>query len=196
MNMLNQNILENYELKGEELAITTYPDPVLSRKAQLVTEFNPQLETLCLNMLFTMYKAPGIGLAAPQVGISKRLFVSDVEYRLEEKTEADGRMTKFRTNFHPRIFINPEIITKDGSTIFKEGCLSLPTVYEDVKRSDNIIMRFQDLTGRVHEQNFTGLEAICLQHELDHLEGIVFIDRLSSLKKGFFKKKLYKLKGL
>jgi peptide deformylase len=135
-------------------------------------------------------------LAAPQVGISQRLFVSDVEYRLEEKAEADGRITKFRTNFHPRIFINPEIISKDGITTFKEGCLSLPTVYEDVKRSENIVMRFQDVKGQVHEQNFTGLEAICLQHELDHLEGIVFIDRLSSLKKGFFKKKLYKLKGL
>jgi len=155
MNTINHELLANYELKGEELAITTYPDPVLSRKALPVTEFNQDLQTLCMNMLFTMYKAPGIGLAAPQVGISKRLFVSDVEYRLEEKAESDGRITKFRANFHPRIFINPEILSKDGITIFKEGCLSLPTVYEDVKRSENIVMRFQDLKGQTHEQNFT-----------------------------------------
>jgi len=196
MKFINEAILKDYEIKGVELSITTYPDPVLTRKAISITEFDQELQSLCLNMLYTMYRAPGIGLAAPQVGISKRIFVADVDYQLEEKTETDGRITKFRTNLNPQIFINPVILSQNGTTTFKEGCLSLPTVFEDVKRHESIVLQFQDLKGEVHEVEYLGLAAICLQHELDHLNGVVFIDRLSSFKKGFFKKKLTKLKGL
>lgn len=189
---MDTKLLENYELKGELLPIHTYPDPVLTQIAEEVTEFNEELKTLCLNMLYTMYKAPGIGLAAPQIGLSKRIFVIDVDYDREETEEDSGEF--LLSNFNPRIFINPQFSNKEGETTYQEGCLSLPGIYEDVKRFESIVVEYQDTDGNTHTMEANDLLSICIQHENDHLDGIVFIDRLSKLKKSFFKKKLIKAK--
>ena len=122
-----EKILENYVCEGDLLNIHTYPDPVLTKKAEEVVEFNEELKTLCKNMLYTMYNAPGIGLAAPQIGLSKRVFVIDVDYNREETSEDSGEYTL--SDFNPMIFINPIIKEKVGQTTYQEGCLSLPGVY-------------------------------------------------------------------
>lgn len=189
---MTEKILENYELKGELLPIHTYPDPILTQVATEVTEFDAELEKLCLDMLYTMYKAPGIGLAAPQIGLSKRIFVIDVDYDREETEEDSGEY--LLSNFNPRIFINPTFKEKVGETTYQEGCLSLPGIYEDVKRFENIIVEYQNTKGETQTIEASDLLSICIQHENDHLDGIVFIDRLSKLKKSFFKKKLIKAK--
>ena len=185
-------ILENYKLEGELLNIHTYPDPVLITVATEVTDFNDELQTLCLNMLYTMYHAPGIGLAAPQIGLSKRIFVIDTDYDREE-TEEDSGVYDL-SNFNPRIFINPKFIETEGETTYQEGCLSIPGIFEDVKRFDNITIEYQNLSGEKQQLKADDLLSICIQHENDHLEGIVFIERLSQLKKTFLKKKLIKAK--
>jgi peptide deformylase len=184
----------NYKLSGEQLPIFTFPEPVLAQKALEVTEFTAELETLVENMLFTMYHAPGIGLAAPQVGQSLRLFVLDVDYERETITNAAGKEEVKLSNFNPMVFINPVITGTSGTTTYEEGCLSLPGVYEEVKRHQTIHVKYQDLQGNFHELEADDMLAICIQHENDHLDGIVFIDRLSNLKKNFYKKKLIKEK--
>lgn len=181
-------------LKGEQLEIVTYPDPVLSKRAEDVTAFTPELEKLVEDMLFTMYHAPGIGLAAPQVGKSIRLFVLDVDYDRETITNASGEEEVRLSGFNPMVFINPVIKGADEMTTFEEGCLSLPGVYEEVKRHKAIHVRYQDLKGNLHELDADDMLSICIQHENDHLEGVVFIERLSNLKKNFYKKKLAKEK--
>lgn len=194
MTMQNSN-LENYQLAGKELEIYKYPHPVLAAVAKNVEpeEFNDELKELCLNMLYTMYRAPGIGLAAPQIGISKRIFVIDVDFEREELDEDDEREPAL-TNFNPYIFINPIIRAPKGERIYQEGCLSLPGIYEDVLRADTVSLEYQDLTGKQHKLVCDGLLSTCVQHENDHLDGIVFIEHLSTLKKNFFKKKLVKAK--
>lgn len=187
--------IENYELIGELLPIYTYPEPVLSKVATPVDIFDEELENLVKNMLYTMYHAPGIGLAAPQVGISKRLFVVDVDFDREEIENADGKTRMEFENLNPMVFINPVFKKLEGSTIFKEGCLSVPEVYEEVKRAETVVVEYQDLKGNSRSIEADELLAICLQHENDHLDGIVFIDRLSALKKKFFKSKLIKDKN-
>lgn len=187
-----ENLTENYQLEGERLQIYTYPEPVLTKVAEEVAEFGPKLEKLCKDMLYTMYQAPGIGLAAPQIGLSKRIFVIDVDYSREETEEGSGEYTL--GDFNPRIFINPIIKEKVGEITYQEGCLSLPGIYEDVKRFENIIVSYQDTQGNTHELEADELLSICIQHENDHLDGIVFIERLSMLKRNFFKKKFLKTK--
>lgn len=183
-----------YKLEGIKLPIVTYPDPVLSQKAQVVTEFTPDLEDLVKNMLFTMYHAPGIGLAAPQVGKSIRLFVLDVDYDREEITNSSGKEEHRLSNFNPLILINPVITGTSGTTIYEEGCLSVPGVYEDVKRHKTVHVKYQNIKGDYQEMDADDLLAICIQHENDHLDGVVFIERLSNLKKNFYKKKMTKEK--
>ncbi len=187
-----EKITENYTLTGELLPIHTYPDPVLTTKAQEVTDFNDELKVLCTNMLYTMYQAPGIGLAAPQIGLSKRIFVIDVDYSREETAEGSGEYTL--GDFNPRVFINPKIVDKEGEIVYQEGCLSLPGIFENVKRYENIKVEYQNTDGEKLEMAADELLSICIQHENDHLDGIVFIERLSPLKKNFFKKKLTKQK--
>lgn len=187
-----EKLLENYKLEGELLNIHTFPDPVLTKVAQDVTEFNEELKVLCKNMLYTMYHAPGIGLAAPQIGLSKRIFVIDVDYSREETHEDSDEFTL--SDFQPKIFINPVLKNMDGEIIYQEGCLSLPGIYEDVKRYENITVDYKDTDGNDHSISANELLSICIQHENDHLDGIIFIDRLSALKKNFFKKKLIKAK--
>lgn len=189
-----EKILENYTLNGKLLDIKTYPDPVLTTKATEVTEFNQELENLCLDMLYTMYKSPGIGLAAPQIGLSKRLFVVDVDYNRTEIEEDSDEYTL--SDFNPRIFINPKFISREGEIIYQEGCLSLPGIFEDVKRFEKILIEYQDTKGHSHQLAADELLSICIQHENDHLDGIVFIERLSGLKRSFLRKKLIKAKKL
>lgn len=155
------------------LKLFTYPDPLLKETSKEVTDFSKELKSLTDDMFKTMYENSGIGLAAPQVGILKRIVVIDLQ-------EDDKKV--------PLIFINPQIIEACGSTTFEEGCLSVPGYHEVVKRKKDITVKFQDLEGKEQVINATGLLAICLQHEIDHLNGILFVDQISQLKKGFFKK--------
>lgn len=185
-------LIENYQLAGELLPIHSYPDPILAQVAKPVTTFDASLEKLVRDMLYTMYHAPGIGLAAPQVGHSLRLFVVDVDFDREEVTRADGNTEIEFSNLNPMVFINPVFVKKNGKTVGKEGCLSVPDVYEEVSRAEQVVVEYQDLTGAKHTLEADEMLAICLQHENDHLDGVVFIDRLSPLKKKFFKTKLLK----
>lgn len=186
--------LEKYKLEGSKLPIVTYPDPVLSTKAKPVTNFGPELEKLVKDMLFTMYHAPGIGLAAPQVGIGERFFVLDVDYDRETVTNSSGKEEVRMSGFNPLVLINPVITGTSGTTTYEEGCLSVPGVYEEVKRFKSIHVKYQNLKGEEQELEADDLLSICIQHENDHLDGIVFIERLSNLKKQFYKKKMVKEK--
>jgi peptide deformylase len=188
-----ESVIKDYKFEGELLDIVTYPDPVLTQTAKEVEIFDEHLKLLCKNMIYTMYHAPGIGLAAPQVGLSRRIFVVDVDYSREETYE-DSDEYEY-SDFNPMVIINPKFLSEDGETKYQEGCLSLPGIYEDVKRFENIQIEYQDTDGNKHTMDASGLLSICIQHENDHLDGIVFIDRLSNLKKTFFKKKLIKAKA-
>jgi len=141
-------------------------------------------------MLFTMYHAPGIGLAAPQVGLSKRLFVIDIDFQRVEPEEDSGIFEY--SDFSPKIFINPTLTNKIGEIIYEEGCLSLPGIFEDVKRFESITIDYFDTDGNPHSMDASELLSIAAQHENDHLDGIVFLERLSLLKKKFLKKKIIK----
>ena len=192
----NAEILENYSPSGEKLKIFTYPAPVLKKIAEPITEFNDDLKKLCKDMLYTMYHAPGIGLAAPQVGKSIRLFVMDIDFNREEVTRADGTKDYELSNFNPLILINPEIEKVEGEILYEEGCLSLPGLYEEVKRVEKIKVHYQDVDGNKHTRDADGLLSVCIQHENDHLEGIVFLERLSTLKRNFLTKRYLKRSGL
>jgi peptide deformylase len=189
---MSQNFLENYQLEGKRLEIFKFPAPILKKIAVPVTVFNSELEELVKDMLFTMYHAPGIGLAAPQVGKSIRLFVLDIWFDREKVTLADGTEKYRLSNFNPHVFINPVFKNRTGEIIHEEGCLSLPGVFEDVKRSELVTMEYQDLKGETHTIEADELLSVCLQHENDHLDGVVFIERLSLLKRQFIQKKFLK----
>ncbi len=161
--------------------IRKFPDPVLRRKTDRVTSINGTIERLIDDMVETMHAAPGVGLAANQVGVSLQVAVIDLSTR-EEK---DKR--------HPLlVIINPEILSQQGSVVEEEGCLSIPEYTEQVKRAARVKVRAQDRTGNVFELEAEGLLAKALQHEIDHLNGLLFIDRLSPLKKSIFKRRLKK----
>ena len=182
----------NYKLEGEKLKIFTYPAPVLKKIAEPVKEFNDDLRLLVKNMLFTMYHAPGIGLAAPQVGHSLRLFVMDIDFEREKVLDSNGNTDWNYSNFCPRVFINPVFKNKEGEILYEEGCLSVPGIYEEVKRAEHVIVEYQDLDGTKQTLEADGTLAVCLQHENDHLDGIVFLERLSLLKRQFLTKKFLK----
>ena len=159
------------------LNILHFPDPRLRTVAKPVTEFDENLKQLVSDMFETMYEAPGIGLAATQVDRHIRLLVLDV-------SEARNR---------PRCLINPEIIEADGDEEMDEGCLSVPGFYEKVRRAEHIKVRARDENGEVSEFEAEGLEAVCIQHEMDHLEGKLFVDYLSNLKRSRIRSKLVKM---
>ncbi len=159
-----------------KLTILEFPDPRLRTKAKAVEVVDDQLRALIDDMFETMYAAPGIGLAATQVDVHRRLLVTDVT---SDKSE-------------PHVLINPEIIEKDGVTVSDEGCLSVPGYYEEVERAEHIRVRFLDRTGEQREMEAEGLLAICIQHEMDHLEGKLFVDYLSEAKRQRIRKKLEK----
>ncbi|MES9991755.1 MAG: peptide deformylase [Candidatus Thiodiazotropha sp.] len=158
------------------LDILHFPDPRLRNKAKPVVQVDDSIRRLIDDMLETMYQAPGIGLAATQVNVAKRVVVIDLS---EEKNE-------------PLCLVNPEIIEKDGEEQMEEGCLSVPGIYELVKRANQIRIRALDRAGEPFEMEAEGLLAVCIQHELDHLEGKLFVDYLSSLKRQRIRKKLEK----
>lgn len=166
--------------------ILEVPDPRLKTVSTPVETFDDDLRTLVADMFETMYDAPGIGLAAIQVGVPKRVLVID----LQAEDDEDGK--PIRT---PRVFINPEILDPSAEhTLYNEGCLSVPDQYAEVERPSTIRARWQDMDGKVHEEAMDGLMATCLQHEMDHLEGILFIDHLSRLKRQMVLKKLEKMR--
>jgi peptide deformylase len=158
------------------LPILRYPDPRLHTVAKPVGAVDAGIRKLTADMLETMYEAPGIGLAATQVNVHKRVLVLDVS---EDKSQ-------------PMVFVNPEILWREGECVGEEGCLSVPGIYETVKRSERVKVRALDADGKSFEVAADGLLAICLQHEIDHLDGKVFVEYLSQLKLSRIKAKLAK----
>jgi len=189
---MKKDFLENYVLEGKVLEIFKYPSPILKKVAKPVTNFDDKLKETVKDMLYTMYHAPGIGLAAPQVGVDLRFFVLDIWYEREKITLSDGTEEYRLSDFKPMVFINPIFKTKTGEILYEEGCLSVPGVYEEVKRADHIVLEYQDINGEHQTLEANELLAVCLQHENDHLDGIVFIERLGLIKKQLLQKKLMK----
>jgi peptide deformylase len=168
------------------LPIVEVPDPRLRQISSPVEKVDDEVRKLIADMFETMYAAPGIGLAAIQVGVPRRVLVMDLQ---EPEEEGDEPIRD------PRVFINPEILqSSDEEVPYLEGCLSVPDQYADVERPDHIRARWLDEKGKPHEENLDGLLAVCLQHEMDHLEGILFIDHLSRLKREMVLKKLAKMR--
>ena len=158
------------------LDILEFPDPRLRKQAQPVTVFDAALKRLVADMFETMYQAPGIGLAATQVDVHSQLVVMDVS---EHKDQ-------------PLVFVNPRILSRDGAQVYQEGCLSVPGIYADVERALRIRVAAQDADGKPFELEAEDLLAVCIQHELDHLQGKVFVDYLSPLKREMVRKRLEK----
>lgn len=158
------------------LEILEFPDPRLRTRAVPVTVFDAALLRLVDDMFETMYAAPGIGLAASQVDVHRRLLVMDVSPAHDE----------------PLVFINPEILAREEVGVMEEGCLSVPGIYDEVERAQRIRVRAQDRHGAVFERELEGIAAVCLQHEMDHLDGKLFVDYLSSLKRDRIRRKLEK----
>lgn len=169
-----------YTVRMARLNILEFPDPRLRTRAAPVTVFDAALGRLIDDMFETMYAAPGIGLAATQVDVHRRLLVLDVS---EDQTE-------------PMVLVNPEILASEGDQVYQEGCLSVPGIYADVKRADRIRVRAQDRQGETFELDADGLLAICIQHEMDHLAGKLFVDYLSPLKREMVRKRLEKQRRL
>lgn len=159
--------------------ILHYPEPLLKNISAPVVDFDDELRELASDMAETMYDAPGVGLAAPQVGVLQRLIVIDCSGR---ENPADLVVA-----------VNPEIIEKEGESYEEEGCLSVPEYYAPVKRFERVTMRYQDVEGNPQQRQADGLLAVAIQHEIDHLQGILFVDHLSPLKKSIFRKKYLKL---
>lgn len=158
------------------LRILKYPDPALKRQAGPVTRFDENLRQLVSDMAETMYAAPGVGLAATQVDVHQQVVVIDVS---DEKNAL-------------HVLVNPKITHRDGVQVYEEGCLSVPGVYEKVERAEQVTVNFQNLDGNPQTLSADGLLAVCVQHELDHLHGKVFVEYLSQLKQTRIKTKLAK----
>ncbi|NOR66098.1 MAG: peptide deformylase [Woeseiaceae bacterium] len=157
-----------------KLTILEFPDPRLRIRATSVVSVDKALKSLISDLFETMYEAPGIGLAATQVDVHKRLLVADVS---ADKTE-------------PYVLVNPVILQKDGATATEEGCLSVPGYYDEVERAEHIRVRFLDRDGEECEMDAEGLLAVCIQHEIDHLDGKLFVDYLSEAKRQRIRKRL------
>ena len=162
------------------LNILEYPDPRLKKVAARVTAFTPEIERLVADMAETMYAAPGVGLAATQVDVHKRIIVIDIS----------------DTKDQLRVFVNPELVAADGEAECEEGCLSVPGYYDKVVRAATVTVRAQDAHGEPFEIATDGLLAVCIQHEMDHLDGKVFVERLSPLKRARLLAKLRKKQKL
>ncbi|MBP5201306.1 peptide deformylase [bacterium] len=176
------------------LHISTVGDKILREKAKPVTEFNDEIRELANNMADTMRAADGLGIAGPQVGVSLRIFVIDFGYLDFVKAEENGEKPK-SAEFRPIAFINPEITEKEGKIVYGEGCLSVPRYNADVERAETIVCKYFDVDGNQHEIKVSGLPAVAIQHENDHLDGVLFIDKISSLKRGIALKKVKKFLG-
>ena len=158
------------------LPILRFPDPRLKKRAAPVVEISENIHRLVRDMAETMYEAPGIGLAATQVNVHKRLIVIDTS----------------ETKDHLLVLINPELGSSSGSQIREEGCLSVPGIYDKVERAERVLVRYLDLAGQAQTLEAEDLLAVCIQHEIDHLEGKVFVEHLSPLKQARIKAKLAK----
>ncbi len=158
------------------LTILEYPDPRLRTKAQPVTAFDAALKTFVADMLETMYAAPGVGLAATQVDMHKQLLVADMSENSDQ----------------PLVLINPRILEKDGEQVYQEGCLSFPGIYADVDRALHVKVAAQDVDGKQFVLDVQGSLAVCIQHEMDHLVGKLFVDYLSPLKRALLLKRMEK----
>jgi len=154
--------------------VLQFPDPRLKRKSVPVGEITDEIRTLAQDMIEVMYDEPGIGLAAPQVGAAIRLVVMDTGWT-EEGAEKK-----------PVVLVNPEIVESEGALTWTEGCLSVPDFQAEVERSARVRVRYRDLDGKEHEEEAFELRAVCFQHELDHLDGVLFIDRISRLKRSLY----------
>lgn len=156
--------------------ILEFPDPRLRTRAQPVTAFDADLKRVIDDMFETMYAAPGIGLAATQIDVHKRLIVIDISPEHDQ----------------PLVLINPEIVAREGEASTEEGCLSVPGIFDEIKRSAKVRLRAQDREGQVYERDCEELLAVCVQHEMDHIDGKLFVDHLSQLKRERIRKKLDK----
>lgn len=161
------------------MKIYHYPEPVLAQKAEPIADVDDSIRQLAIDMAETMYAAPGVGLAAPQVGVSQRLIVLDCS----GGEEAPNLISA----------INPEIVATEGESFEEEGCLSVPGYYCKIKRKAEVTVRYLDLDGAEQSLTTDGLLAVAFQHEIDHLNGVLFVDHLSSLKRSLFKKKYQKI---
>jgi len=171
------------------LPIVAYGDPVLRKVAVALDAAYPDLGKLISNMKETMYNASGVGLAAPQIGKAIRLFLIDASPFAEDDDLSEEERTVLKS--FNRVFINPKILEEEGEEwLFNEGCLSIPDVREDVSRQPKITIEYQDENFTLHKETLEGLAARVFQHEYDHIEGILFTDKLSTLKKRIIKKKL------
>jgi peptide deformylase len=205
----HKNIFEPHLLK-----IHTFPDPVLKKVAKPVSIFNDEIAELSINMLNTMYLSSGVGLAAPQIGQSIRLFVIDINYTKEylknnakndlesrnnlDQSSNESSINKFKIHedsINPYVFINPQLKLGEKKIPFSEGCLSLPGVYEEVFRSESVFVSYRDIFGNEKELNAHDLLSVCIQHENDHLEGIVLLDKLGPVKQNLIRNKLIKFKN-
>ena len=164
------------------LEIYTFPEPILRRKTSAVTVFDQELAVTAESMLETMYVSSGIGLAAIQTGILKRIIVIDLKSGEEDVSLRE-----------PHVFINPEIVKQSGTTVSEEGCLSVIEFRGEIQRAEKIIVEYQDVSGKIQEMAAEDMMSICLQHEIDHLNGVLFIDHLPLLKQKMVKKRLTKL---
>ncbi len=165
------------------LEVLKYPHPVLKQVAKKIDSINQELRVLSENMLETMYKAPGVGLAAPQVGHSIRMVVIDTRPKDEDGNFTNEDMTELEQAVsYPLVLVNPIILKKEGIIKWEEGCLSVPGYVEEVERAAYVEVKYSDIDGREVIMKADALLAVCVQHEIDHLDGKVFIERLSQLK--------------
>jgi peptide deformylase len=171
------------------LPVFRFPHPVLRRQARPVTRFDAELRALAENMLETMYAEGGIGLAANQVGQPRRLLVMDLR---NDDPESES-LPRAERPHEPRVFVNPRLLEAEGEIVTEEGCLSVTDFTAEVKRARRIVIAYQDLAGTAHEETLAELAAVCLQHEMDHLAGKLFIDHLPPLKRQLVKKRLARL---
>ena len=170
--------------------VLQFPAPRLKRASEPIEKITDEIRMLAADMLDVMYDEPGIGLAAPQVGEAVRLIVVDTEWPSEEEDD-DERLAEERRN--PLVLVNPEIVHREGKLVWTEACLSVPDFSAEVERSERVVVRGTDLEGDPIEEEAEQLRAVCLQHEIDHLDGVLFIDRLSRLKRSMYVKKRKKL---
>ncbi len=163
--------------------IVTYPDPILKQACAPVQAIDDEVKKLIEDLVDTMHAGPGsVGVAAPQIGVSMRVCVIDVSKNRHGKENNHGLL----------LMINPEIVAKSGAAVMREGCMSVPDYTGDVERATELTLRFTEPDGNVREFDASGFEAVAIQHEMDHLDGFLFLDRIASLKTGLFRRKNYK----
>jgi len=163
--------------------IVNYPNPILKAKAAAVGQIDAELHALVEDLVDTMHAGPGsVGVAAPQIGVSLRVCVIDVSKNRFGKDNNHGLL----------LMVNPEILSRSGAAVMREGCMSVPDYTGDVERATEVVLRYTDPDGSAREFTATGFEAVAIQHEVDHLDGFLFLDRISSLKTGLFRRKSYK----